>query len=635
MKSRITTTLMMLMLMFQMTNAQKFIANERTLCIESMSPAQQYPTATNCRMYVDDFEIEVGQSKKVIVYMDNDMPIWLMQLQMTLPDGFSVTKAKFTDDFVAATSYTDQSGTHNDNAMTYSWEGENPHELRLLTTNLQLKHSIPAGTRQSVFELTVKASETMATGSYTMATTLFRLVAATTPEGEGYNGVNTTCQVQVLPPRATEISVIPSEQSLLIGSSVTLQATVLPAYVTQVVEWRSSDSQVATVDSQGKVVAIGVGQATITATTTESAQLTATCAITVNPILAQSLAIDRHSAQVKRCEQFTLTATVGPANTTNSTVTWHSTDTSVATVDNQGNVTVMGLGSAVVTATTTDGTQLRSSCLVVVDNKPDVNSDTEIDVMDVNLCVNAMLGRLSDPDIMHCADVDGNGSVDVSDINLIVNAVLYGQRPATYTITVGDATLTLVPVSGNDDVVDFAIGQTEVTDQFFEAVMGYSSYRYHDDGHPEWNPQPKWPATDIPQYTALEFIDRLNQLTGLGFRLPEFIEWKFAASGGNRSHGYTYSGSNDIDLVAWWEGNSGGTPHPVATKAPNELGLYDMSGNLSEWSDDTIYRHETYEYIYFGGSYESLPQENQVDSFTFYDMYHIRHFFTLGIRVAM
>ena len=82
------------------------------------------------------------------------------------------------------------------------------------------------------------------------------------------------------------------------------------------------------------------------------------------------------------------------------------------------------------------------------------------------------------------------------------------------------------------------------------------------------------------------FLSRLNELTGKNFRLLTEAEWEFAARGGNKSLGYKYAGSDTIWNVAWYSDNAYSIPHPVATKAPNELGLYDMSGNVCEWCQD-------------------------------------------------
>ena len=123
----------------------------------------------------------------------------------------------------------------------------------------------------------------------------------------------------------------------------------------------------------------------------------------------------------------------------------------------------------------------------------------------------------------------------------------------------------------------YYIGKTEVTQALWQAVMGSNpSYFEGDD----------LPVEQVSWDDCQEFIRKLNSMTGQNFRLPTEAEWEFACRGGNNSRGYKYSGSNYIDNVAWYDGNSGDKTHPVATKSPNELGIYDMSGNVWEWCAD-------------------------------------------------
>ena len=153
----------------------------------------------------------------------------------------------------------------------------------------------------------------------------------------------------------------------------------------------------------------------------------------------------------------------------------------------------------------------------------------------------------------------------------------------------------------------YSIGQTEVTQALWEAVMGTN---------PSANTANKQlPVIKISWYDCQEFIKKLNQQTGMRFRLPTEAEWEYAARGGQRSKGYTYAGSNDIDQVGWYNGNSSNKTHAVGQKQPNELGIYDMTGNAWEWCEDYYDTDETM-HVVKSGSFYDYESACRIDSRT-------------------
>ena len=235
----------------------------------------------------------------------------------------------------------------------------------------------------------------------------------------------------------------------------------------------------------------------------------------------------------------------------------------------------------------------------------DVNGDNEVSVADVNTLINCVL----DPSVINPrADVNDDNEVSVADVNALIGIIL-NPAPSIQMFTVNGVSFKMIPVEGgsftmgatadDSDAFDweypahqvtlssYSIGETEVTQALWAAVMGSNPSTTQGDVN--------LPVESVSWDDCQTFIAKLNQMTGKHFRLPTEAEWEYAARGGNKSKNYRYAGSNDINEVAWWDGNACngvgflspdyGT-HIVASKKGNELGVYDMSGNVIEWCND-------------------------------------------------
>ena len=247
----------------------------------------------------------------------------------------------------------------------------------------------------------------------------------------------------------------------------------------------------------------------------------------------------------------------------------------------------------------------------------DVNSDGQVSIKDVTVLINYLLTEDESTINRSVADVNSDGDINIKDVTVLINYLLTEEWPAIYvpeykTITVGTGTsavtFRMVLVEGgtmmmgareNDPYVrpwenpahevtlsDYYMAETEVTQALWKAVMGSSN-------NPSWFTSDNGfvndfqrPVENMTYSQVTSFITKLNQKTGMTFHLPTEAEWEYAARGGKWSQGYLYIGGDNIDEVAWHKGNSGDIPHAVGTKAPNELGIYDMGGNVAEWCGD-------------------------------------------------
>ena len=318
--------------------------------------------------------------------------------------------------------------------------------------------------------------------------------------------------------------------TLGVGETETLIATVLPENANnKTVTWTSSNTFVATVMPNGLVTALSKGVATIVVTTVEG-NFSATCAVNVDEIPVTSVMINKTQLILDIDETETLVAIVLPENATIKELYWTSSNPLVATVTS-GLVTPRSVGAAKIVVTTLDGNKTATCDLRV----------TRVVVPDFEMVF--VKGGTS---TMGCTDDE------CMDIELPAHQVT---------------------------VSSFYMGKYEVTQKEWVAVMGSNPSMIKGDNLPVENVS--WDDVQV-------FLTILNAASGKKYRLPTEAEWEYAARGGNTSFGFKYSGSNNLDEVAWYVENSGHKTHPVGTKQPNELGIHDMSGNVYEWCNDWV-----------------------------------------------
>lgn len=238
----------------------------------------------------------------------------------------------------------------------------------------------------------------------------------------------------------------------------------------------------------------------------------------------------------------------------------------------------------------------------------DVDGDGNVNISDVTALIDYLLSG-SGAIVSGKPDVDLNGSVTIADVTSLIDYLLSGRWPGETSFTVNGVTFKLLDITGgifsmgatpeqgenaNDNekpvhqvaLSPFSMSVTEVTQELWLAVMGTNPSRFSSNLNR--------PVENVSWNDCQVFIAKLNELTGQNFRLPTEAEWEFAARGGMNSEGYIYAGSNELDEIAWYNYNAhavgSSSPdygtHAAATKAPNELGLYDMTGNVWEWCQD-------------------------------------------------
>ena len=243
--------------------------------------------------------------------------------------------------------------------------------------------------------------------------------------------------------------------------------------------------------------------------------------------------LNKTTLTLTRGETETLTATVSPDNADNKAMNWESNNPAVATVMSNGLITALSKGTATIVVSTQDGGKT-ASCVVTVILPPHP-AEPEMVLVEGGTFT------------MGCTDGDCEGNRELPAHQVTLNSFKMAKYP--------------------------------VTQKQWVAIMGANPSDFEGDN---------LPVENVSWDDAQEFIRRLNDSTGKQYRLPTEAEWEYAARGGNKGkdNNHKYSGGNDVDSVGWYVANSNSQTHPVGMKQPNELGIYDMSGNVLEWCSD-------------------------------------------------
>lgn len=211
------------------------------------------------------------------------------------------------------------------------------------------------------------------------------------------------------------------------GETLTLEATVGPDdAINKKVDWKSDDEAVATVSAEGVVTAHAVGQTTIHAIADDGGGAKAACTITVDPTKVASIALSSESLEIRKNHQVQLSTTVAPTNATDTRIVWSSTNEDVAKVSEDGIVSAIAPGDAVIKAISQDGSQVEGTCQVKVLPvlKGDSNDDDDVNIVDVVNTINYILNKVTGKFSLEAADVNGDGSISVSDVSATTEIIM-------------------------------------------------------------------------------------------------------------------------------------------------------------------------------------------------------------------
>ena len=256
------------------------------------------------------------------------------------------------------------------------------------------------------------------------------------------NGKTATCKVTVNPIDVTSISLNETEKTIEQGKTATIYATVSPSNATvKTIKWSSSNTSVATIDTNGKITAKSAGSTTITATSNNGK--TATCKIIVPEVAVTSISLSKTSASINIGDTVALTATINPENAANKSIIWAVDDKSIATVDNNGNVKAVGVGKTIVTAKTSNGKTAACTITVIDTSNLKVNFTERMQYVELGSSYQLKFEALPEGTVVkfksndeEALTVDNNGVVTAHKMEQVIVSATVGNNKSTVYVQV-------------------------------------------------------------------------------------------------------------------------------------------------------------------------------------------------------
>lgn len=306
-------------------------------------------TEHNDKAFIPDFKIAVGEARQISLELSNETSFTAFQMDVVLPEGLTIQENSFR--------LSQRASDHTVSAKSFS-------DGRTRIACMSLTNAPFSGNSGALVSFTVIADKDIAEKSEMQ----LKNVLFTMPNAREYSLANSVTGITSERALVESITLSPSEITMIAdGSTSVIQATVLPVFAsTKELDWSSNAPEIASVSQAGVVSAKIPGTAVITASAVDGSGVTATCNVTVKGVPVTAVVLNRSTASLKVGESVALSATVLPANATDKSIIWSSSDESIATVDQTGIVNAIAIGTATIKATSVSNPEFSEECLIAI-----------------------------------------------------------------------------------------------------------------------------------------------------------------------------------------------------------------------------------------------------------------------------